>query len=43
MMHVPDIIPAILAATKQEALDRWHSAIEVPWIQIDCLDGRFFA
>lgn len=41
MTHVPDIIPAILALTKQEALDRWQSAVEVPWIQIDCLDGRF--
>ncbi len=41
MTHVPDIIPAILAHTKQEAMDRWHSAIEVPWIQLDCLDGQF--
>lgn len=42
MPHLaPEIIPAILAHSKEEALEYWHAAAEAEWVQLDCLDGRF--
>lgn len=44
MNHIaPEIIPAILAHTKEEALNHWNAALEAEWIQLDCMDGRFVA
>ena len=40
MSHVsPEIIPAMLVHSKQEARDAWTNVAEAEWIQLDCLDG----
>lgn len=40
MSHiVPDIIPAILVHSEQEARDAWTNIADAEWVQLDCLNG----
>lgn len=41
MYHAPNIIPAILVHSEQDALTQWAQIVEAEIIQLDCLDGRF--
>lgn len=42
MTHlVPEIIPALLVKTPEEARERWSQVLEAECVQIDCLDGHF--
>ncbi len=42
MTHlVPEIIPALLVATAEEAHARWQQVLEAECVQVDCLDGHF--
>ncbi len=38
---VPEIIPALLVKTPEEAQARWSQVLEADHVQIDCLDGHF--